>query len=153
MKIKNLVLAVVWFLPFALMVQAQEPKREPKKEHKAETELEGKMDEMGGAFRKLRGQIQDASKNAESITLVQKLRAAAIEAAKLKPAKTEDLPEADRAKFVAEFQKDMKALIGTAEKLEAALRADDNAGAAKLVGDLKALQKDGHEEFKRPDEQ
>jgi len=152
MNIKNLILAVSLSLPFALMVPAQEPKKEHKKEHKPETELEGKMDEMGGAFRKLRGQIQDASKNADSIALVEKIRAAATEAAKLKPAKTEDLPEADRAKFVAEFQKDMKELIGNFDKLEAALKAGDNASAAKQIGDIRAAQKEGHKEFQRPEE-
>lgn len=152
MKIKNLVLAVSLSLPFVVLVHAQEPKKEPRKEHKAETELEGKMDEMGGAFRKLRGQIQDATKNEDSIAFVQKMRAAAIEAAKLLPAKTEDLPEAERAKFIAEFQKGMKGLIGTFEKLEAALKAGDNAGASKLIGEIKSLQKEGHKEFKRPDE-
>jgi soluble cytochrome b562 len=151
MKIKNLVFALTLSLSFTLMVHAQEPKKEPRKEHKPETELEGKMDEMGGAFRKLRGQIQDATKNAESIALVEKMRTAATDAAKLKPAKTEDLPEADRPKFVAEFQKDMKELIGLFDKLEAALKAGDNAGAAKLIGEIRAVQKEGHKEFQRPE--
>jgi soluble cytochrome b562 len=156
MKIKKLLLAVMLSLPFVLVVRAEEPKQEsgkaPKKEHKAETELEGKMDEMGGAFRKLRGQIKDASKNAESIVLVQKMRAIATEAATLKPAKAEDLPEADRAKFIADYQKSMKAFAGTLAKLEAALQAGDNAAAAKLVEEIRSAQKEGHKEFKRPDE-
>jgi len=84
--------------------------------------------------------------------LVQKMRIAALDAAQLKPAKTEDLPEAERAKFIAEFQKSMKDFAGRLEKLEAALKAGDNAGAAKLVGEIRSAQKEGHKEFKRPDE-
>ncbi|MFT3868281.1 MAG: cytochrome b562 [Nibricoccus sp.] len=152
MKIKNLLLAVSLSLPFSLTVHAQEPKKEPRKEHKAETELEGKMDEMGGAFRKLRGQVQDASKNEESIALVQKMYTAAVAASQLTPAKTQDLPEEDRAKFTAEFQKSMKDFATTLEKLEAALKAGDNAGAAKLVGEMRSLQKEGHKKFQRADE-
>jgi len=46
----------------------------------------------------------------------------------------------------------MKELIGQLEKLDAALKAGRNDEAAKLVTDLKATQKAGHKEFKRPDE-
>lgn len=152
MKSKNLMVALSLSLFSVVMVVAQEPKKEPRKEHKAETELEGKMDEMGGAFKKLRGQIQDAGKNEESVALVQKMKAAAVAAAKLTPAKAADLPEGERAKFTADFQKDMKEFVGTLEKLEAALKAGDNAGAAKMIGDIRSLQKEGHKEFKRPDE-
>jgi len=37
-------------------------------------------------------------------------------------------------------------------KLEAALKAGDNAGAVKLVADLNGLQRTDHKEFRRPQE-
>jgi soluble cytochrome b562 len=114
--------------------------------------MEGKMDTMGGAFRKLKRQVADATKNAESLQLLATIQTAANEAAKLIPAKAADLPAADRAKFEADYQAGMKKLIDGFGKLEVALKADKNDEAAKLVGEIGALQKAGHKEFKRPDE-
>lgn len=156
MKIRKLLLLAVLSVPCVLMVRAEEPKKEPgkapEKEHKAETELEGKMDEMGGAFRKLRGLLKDPAKNAESIAVVRKIRTAAADAAKLTPAMTADLPEGERAKFVADYRKRMQDFVATLEKLEAALQANDNAAAAKLFEEIRDQQKAGHKDFKRPDE-
>lgn len=153
MKIRKLIsLVALLSLPFVLVVRAEEPKKEAGKEHKAETELEGKMDDLGGAFRKLRGLLKDPAKNAESAALVGKMRSVAADAAKLTPAMTADLPEADRAKFVADFQKSMANFAATLEKLESALKSGDNAAASKLFEEIRDQQKAGHKQFKRPDE-
>jgi len=100
------------------------------------------MEKMGGAFRKLKRQIADPTQNAASLQLVATIRAAAEEASRLTPAKSADVPAADRAKFEADYQAKMKNFTVELGKLE----------AVKLVADLGALQKAGHKEFKRPDE-
>jgi soluble cytochrome b562 len=147
MKIRLLLLAalLVTFAPPCL--RAEEAKKQPREE----TDLEGKMHKMSGAFRKLKRLVTDASKNADSLQLVATMQSEAAEALKLVPAKADDLPAADRAKFVSDYQTKMKSLIETLEKLETALKANKNDEAAKLVGDLSTLQKAGHKEFKRPD--
>ena len=116
-----------------------------------ETELEGKMDALNGAFRKLRRQIQDATKNAESLKLVEEIRRAADEGAKLIPAKAAELAEAERAKFIADYQGKMKAFGAKVTELEAALKADKNEEAAKILAALSAMQKEGHKEFRKPE--
>jgi len=148
MKIRMLLLAVLLVTPAAFTLRAEGPKKLPQEE----TELEGKMDKMGGAFRKLKRQVTDATKNADSLQLLATIQAAASEAVKLTPAKVAHLPVADRAKFEADYQAGMKKLIEGFGKLEAALKADKNDEAAKLVAEIGALQKAGHKEFKRPDE-
>lgn len=110
------------------------------------------MDSMSQAWKKLKRQAADATKNAESLQLVATLRSAAEEAAKLEPAKAADVPVADRAKFVAEYRVGIKKLIAALTQLETALQAGKNDEADKLVADIGALQKAGHKEFKRPDE-
>ena len=110
------------------------------------------MDVMGTAFRKLKRQVTDATQNAASLQLVATIRLGAEEAVKLVPAKAADVPAAERAKFVADYQVKMKDLLTTLEKLEVALRADKNDEAARLVAELGLMQKAGHKTFKRPDE-
>lgn len=115
------------------------------------TELGEQMDHLGSAFRKLRRQAGEAAKNESSLELVATMRGAAEAALKLVPAKAADLPEADRAKFVAAYQEQMQRFIGTLDALAKALKAGDNAEAQKLVGELGSLQKAGHKEYKKPE--
>lgn len=111
---------------------------------KDETELGNQMDKMGGAFRKLKKSVADASQNAESLKLVATIKAAAVASTKEKPAwHPDDAPK---------FQAKMKEFTTKVEKLEAALKANDNATAAKICEELGAAQKEGHKEFKKPDQ-
>jgi cytochrome c556 len=107
---------------------------------KEETELGNQMDKMGGAMRKLKKSVPDAAQNAESLKLVATIKAAAVASAKEKPA----WHPADAPKFQAK----MKEFITKVEKLEAALKANDNATAAKICEELGVAQKEGHKEFK-----
>jgi soluble cytochrome b562 len=118
-------------------------------DHKETTELGGKMGAIGKAFKKLRGQINDASKNEDSLKLVATIRENAEAALKYTPEKAADLPAADQAKFKADYAEHMKAFAADVDKLDAALKAGDNATAAKLVDTLNNDQKEGHKEFRK----
>ena len=113
-----------------------------------ETELDGKMDAMNGAFRKLRRQIADPAANASSLELVAKLRAGAEESVKLVPARAASVPEADRAKFTEAYAAKMQAFVDEVTKLEVALQAGKNEEAATILTKLGAMQKEGHREFR-----
>jgi soluble cytochrome b562 len=137
-----------------VLLNAQPPASPPAHDHgpeKPETELEGKMSSMNRAFRKLRRQITDAAQNDESLKLVAQIKQAGEDAVKLIPAKAADLPEAERAQFVADYQKKMKSFLGEVDKLEAALKAGNNENAAKIVAELGAMQKEDHRAFRKPD--
>ncbi|MGC4071830.1 MAG: cytochrome b562 [Nibricoccus sp.] len=125
-----------------VVLNAQPPAHE-------ETELGGKMDSLNSAFRKLRKQVTDATKNAESLKLVAQMRSAVAESEKLVPTKAAEIAEADREKFVAAYQAKLKEFDGKIIELEAALKADKNEEAAKILSALGAMQKDGHKEFKK----
>ncbi|MBM3872616.1 MAG: hypothetical protein FJ382_02590 [Verrucomicrobia bacterium] len=111
--------------------------------------LEDAMDKMNGAFRKLRRQVTDATKNANSLELVATLRAASEESVKLVPKLAAERPEAERPAFIAAYKKQMQEFTAALAPLEAALKADNNAEAEKIVADLGARQKQGHKEFKK----
>lgn len=115
----------------------------------AETELGAKMEKMGGAFRALRKQIGDSSKNADSLAKVAVLRQNAEASAKLEPAMKKDVPADRQQKFVADYQAQMKKFVQMCDKLEAALKANNNAEAEKLCAAMGEAQKAGHKGFKK----
>lgn len=113
------------------------------------TELGEHMDRMSGAFRKLRRQAGDPAHNAASLELLGEMRDAAQAAAKLTPAKAADLPEADRARFAAAFQKQMGKLLAQLKDIETAFKAGDNPAAQKRIGELADFQKASHREYRK----
>lgn len=120
-------------------------------EKKPETELTRKMDKMNGAFRKLRRQAGDATKNAESLELVALLREMSTASVKLEPARLATIPEAGRKQWLADYRAKMGELQAQIDRLEAALKSGQNEEAARIVQAIGALQKEGHKEYKTED--
>ncbi len=144
---KRMLLAALAATALAGIIIAQPA---PNAEKKApETELGKAMDKLNGAFRTLRRQVADASKNADSLALVATIRAEAVTAKKEIPMKAADIPAAERAAYTAKYQKGIEDLVALVDRLEAALKANDNAGAEKLVADMASAQKAGHDEFRK----
>lgn len=141
-------LALCLCLPAATLSRAEEHAQNKKAD---ETELGKVMEKMNGAWRKLRKQAGDPASNAASLELVAAVKAGLEKALTYKPAKVEDIPAADRGKFVADYQEDMKNVIALVGQLEAAFKANDNAAAVDLIQKIGAAQKEAHKEFKRPE--
>jgi len=115
-----------------------------------ETELGDDMHKMSSAFKKLKKQVADPSKNAASLELVATMRQYAEASLKLTPAKADDIPATDRAKFESDFQAKIKSLLDEIGKLEAALKDNKNDEAQKIVAELGTIEKAGHKDFQRP---
>lgn len=115
----------------------------------ADTELGKHMEKMSGPFRKLRRQAANASQNADSLAQIAIIRENAEASLKLEPAKKAEIPAAKQAKFVADYQKGMKAMLETITKVEAALKANDNDEVVKLLGSMADHQKKAHTRFKK----
>jgi len=113
------------------------------------TALDDAMEEMNMAYRRLTRQIGNPARNANSLEQVALLRKHSVEATKLDPQKTADLPEAERAKFVAAYQAGMKEFVEQVDKLKVALEANKNDEARDILQAMKKSQEDGHNEFRR----
>ncbi len=152
MKLRLLLLPLFFAGSAAPFLRAQEtpPAAAPMHHDEDETELGGKMDKMNGAFKKLKKQVDDSSKNEDSLKLVATMRSYAVEASKLEPAKKADVPADKQADFVAAYQKKMTQTIAEIDKISDALKAGQNDVAAKLIADLNDMEKDGHKQFRRP---
>lgn len=143
MKKLHLLLTVMLIAPAIVFA-------EPKKD-RPDTDIEKAMGKMAGAYRKLRRQVTDPAQNAASLELVVTIKAGATEARKYTPLKAADLPEPDRAAFVENFRGKLDEFLGTAGRLEDALKAGNNEEAAGLVAELGKIQKADHKEFRRPE--
>ena len=141
MKIRLILATLACALMTVPAVNAAEP----------ETELGGKMEKMSGAFRALRRQITDATKNADSLAKIATIKENATAALKLEPAMKAEKPAAEQAKFVADYQAEMKKTIELLGKVEMALKANNNAEAEKLLAAVGDAQKAGHKQFKKAD--
>jgi soluble cytochrome b562 len=129
---------------------ASAPAAAPKPE---KTALAKDMDKMNRAFRKLRTQITDATKNDASLALVATMHDAATAAANETPAKAADLPAADQAKFNSDFQSKMQEFLTALDKVTADLKSGDNATAATDVKALGGLERDDHKQFRKPEKE
>ncbi len=114
------------------------------------TELEMRMDRIGKAYRKLRKQVADPTQNASTLQLLSTMDDAAREAIDLTPAKSEDIPDDQKAKFEDDFRSGIRDLQDLLAKLRAALTAGKNDDAVKIVADIDAFEKKEHKEFRRP---
>lgn len=122
-------------------------KKQKKEKDRPDTDIEKAMKKMGGAFRKLRGQAKQGAFTPDAVDLVATMKAAAAEAAKHDPLKTKDVPDAERAKFLADYKAKMDEFNQALDSLTAALKAGKTEEAVALVGKLGKLQRSGHEEF------
>ncbi len=145
MKTIRLSLALLLTASFATSLALAQEK--PVEKH---TELEDKMEKMNAAWRKLRRQVADPAQNASSLALIAEIRAASAGADKLSPARAAEVPEADRARFLANYLAGMKKLAGMLDSLAAALKAGNNDEAGNALTDIASYQREAHKQFRKP---
>ncbi len=112
-----------------------------------DTELAKHMEEMQDNLKKLRKSVKTPAEDAASLESLTKMQQATVASKALTPKKAATLPEADRAKFVAGYRKEMAALLEHLCKIEVALLDNDNAKAEELFKGLKKIEDDGHEKY------
>ena len=112
-----------------------------------DTELAKQMEVMQDAQKELRKSIKSAEGNPTSLEALTKFQQATVASKALVPAKAAALPEAEKAKFVAAYRKDMNALLSHLIQIEVAILDGDQAKAEELFKGLKKIEDDGHEKF------
>jgi soluble cytochrome b562 len=140
------VLALVAALAAApVEVRAAEPKPAP------ETELQKKMEEVETGLKKLRRTLRKPEDNADSLKTIAGVKAAMEACKKLAPDMASSIPEADRAKFVEAYRKDMDAVIAEMGKMEKAVKDGKNDEAQEILKKLKEMEEAGHEKYIKED--
>ncbi len=142
MKLRIRHLGVVAALSLSLTRVAYGQQEEEK------TPLGKKMTAINTAFKAVGRQIDDPTKNADTMEQLNIIETNAKAALTLEPAKKEKVPAADQAKFMADYKAGMNKFIESVGKMRAALKAGKNADAAAWVDSLKTLQRDSHKDFR-----
>lgn len=113
-----------------------------------EPSLEQRMKAMKRAF----GKVKDyAAKDegAAPLAEVDALLQNALAARNMVPELAADIPEAERAKWLAAYKQGMRDTVRSLLALEEALEAGDKAKVKELAEALGKQQKEGHKQFKK----
>ena len=106
------------------------------------------MQAMGGDFKVLSQQINDAPSNPSSLKLVDDLEHHTLAAKGMTPPLVARAPEADRAKMLAKYRGEIAQLLQQELDLEQALLNGDNAKAADLLNKIHDTERQGHHDFR-----
>jgi hypothetical protein len=112
-----------------------------------DTELAKQMEVIDSGMKKLRRSLRKPESNKESLETIEKVHAAAVKSKDMTPAMASKIPEAERAKWVAAYKKDMEAMIKTVEEMRDAVKDNKNDKAQELHASLKKQEDKGHEKY------
>lgn len=112
-----------------------------------DTPLAKEMTGMNKSLRMLKRQVADPAKKADNLALVAKIKGHLDAAFKLEPAKTKDVPAADKPAYLEKFKQELTELKKTYDDLETALKGDKQDEAKKLFEKLSEQKEKGHKDF------
>ena len=119
------------------------------------TPLGERMEEVSDAYKSLRKGLRDPQE--KGVDQYKKWAAEIVEAAQaakdMTPALAAELKGKEKEKLIADYKKDMDAFILKAQELQRRLAKGDLEGAAKTIGLLNKLKKDGHTKYQEEEDE
>ena len=117
-----------------------------------DTPLAKNMSAMNKALRTLKRQLADPAKKDENVGILEKVKTSLVEAAKLEPKKTKDVPEAEKTAYLEKYKTQIGELKKTFEDMQTALKAGKADDAKALFDKLSEQKEKGHKDFGADDE-
>jgi soluble cytochrome b562 len=114
-----------------------------------ETPLEVSMNKLNKSLKQIDRAVKAGTVGKELSAKVDDAKAAAKEGLKLEPAKTADVPAADKAKFLADYKTSMEETIKALDELKVAVDAGKTEEVGKILAKLNTQKKDGHKKFQK----
>jgi hypothetical protein len=114
----------------------------------ARPSMERDMKSMDRAFKTLKSQISDSSKNESSLELVNQMEQATLSSKEQLPPKVRRMPATQQAEEKNNYRQMMLSMFRLELDLEEQLINGDNTKAAQTWEEMDKLQKDGHHEFR-----
>ena len=137
MKLKSLLtLAVTLAFGFTTAFAAED-----------DTPLAKEMKSMNKSLRTLKRQVADASKKDDNVALIAGIKKSLAASMKFEPAKTKEVPAAEKAAYLTKFKQQMTDLGKTYDELEAAIKAGKTDDANKALEKLSQEKEKGHKDF------
>ena len=113
-----------------------------------DTPLGKEMEKIGKTINAIRRAAKEGKVTKDMAAKVDDATAAATEALKFEPAKTKEVPAAEKAKFLAGFKESMEVMIKGLAELKAAVISEKADDVAKVIEKLNEGKKDGHKKYK-----
>jgi hypothetical protein len=113
-----------------------------------ENPLHEEMEAMGKAFKKIRSQVSDPTKNESTLQLVNELERHTLAAKSMTPRGAATRPTDERAKYLADFRVDLANVLRGELELEEALVDNKNDKAAESVQSIADMMSQGHKAFR-----
>jgi soluble cytochrome b562 len=111
--------------------------------------LDRAMGLMNRAYRTVKANIKDATKNEATLAAIAQMQTSTLAAKGLIPATITAAPEADRAKMTREYRTMMAKLVAQEAELEQLVLAGENDKAAAVITAIDDAQKAGHAAFRK----
>ena len=112
-----------------------------------DTPLLKEMKVVNKNLRTLKRQVEDASKKDENLGLIAASKKAIENSIKLEPAKTKDVPAAEKAAYLDKYKAQMVDLGKSFDELETAVKAGKVDDAKKVFEKLSEQKEKGHKDF------
>jgi soluble cytochrome b562 len=116
-----------------------------------DTPLGKEMEKISKALKAINRNIADAGAKDANLAKLAEAKAANQAALKYEPAKTKDVPAADKAKFLSGYKAAMEEVGKEMDALKAAIEGGKTEEAKALLEKLNNAKKDGHKKYKAED--
>src|SRR5258708_7476597 len=116
------------------------------------TVLNSEMEDIDESMKKLKRTLRKADQNAESLKLIADVQQKMVASKSMTPLKAQKIPEADRAKFVAAYRKEMAGVIIDLCQMEQAVLDGDNPKAVEIWKAINDRSDKAHDQFMQKDE-
>ena len=116
-----------------------------------DTPLGKEMEKISKALKAINRNVADASAKDANLAKVADAKAANLAALKYEPAKTKDVPAAEKANFLKGYKAAMEEVGKELDALKAAIEGGKTEDAKALLEKLNNAKKDGHKKYKADD--
>jgi cytochrome c556 len=116
-------------------------------DEKENTPLHKEMASLNRSLKTLKRQADDATKKADNLALIEKIKGNIAAALKEEPAKTKDQPAAEKPGYLEKYKKQMEELDKTFDELKAAIEKDDKDAVKQIFSKLGEEKEKGHKDF------
>ena len=116
-----------------------------------DTPLAKEMEKIGKALKAINRNVADAGQKDANLAKIAEAKTACAAALKYEPAKTKDVPAAEKAKFVDGYKASMQDVGKNLDALKAAIEGGKTDEAKGILEKLNGQKKDGHKKYKADD--
>jgi len=116
-----------------------------------DTPLSKEMEKISKALKAIKRNGVDAAQKDANLAKVADAKAANAAALKYEPAKTKDVPAAEKTKFLSGYKASMEEAGKTLDALKAAIEGGKTDEAKSLLEKLDSEKKEGHKKYKADD--